>query len=97
MSNVENEYHELIEKSTSPFLETIKLEDGYFFALSYHQKRMDKTRKHFYPDAPPLSLPQALMQLDNIPKKGLYRVRVIYQEEISTIEFLPMRCDLSIL
>ena len=79
----------LSKKSTSPFLETIKLEDGYFFALSYHQKRMDRTREHFYPDAPPLSLPQALMRLDNIPKKGLYRVRVIYEEEISTIEFLP--------
>lgn len=79
----------LSKKSTSPFLETIKLEDGYFFALSYHQKRIDRTRSHFYRDASFLSLPQALMRLDNIPQKGLYRVRVIYGETISEIEFVP--------
>lgn len=79
----------LSKKSTSLFLETIKLEAGFFSALSYHQTRMDQTRAAFFENAAPLSLPLALMKAGSIPPKGLYRVRVIYGEQIESIEFIP--------
>ncbi|HIW07657.1 MAG TPA: aminotransferase class IV [Candidatus Ignatzschineria merdigallinarum] len=79
----------LLKKSTSPFLETIKLEGGFFSALAFHQTRMDKTRAAFFDNPEALSLPLALMKAGSIPPKGLYRVRVIYSEIIESIEFIP--------
>lgn len=79
----------LSKKSISPFLETIKLEGGFFSALSFHQARMDETRAAFFDNPAPLSLPLALMKTGSIPPKGLYRVRVIYSETIESIEFIP--------
>src|SRR5699024_11510370 len=79
----------LVKKSISPFLETIKLEGGSFSALAFHQTRMDETRAAFFDNPEALSLPLALMKADSIPPKGLYRVRVIYSEIIESIEFIP--------
>ncbi len=79
----------LSKKSISPFLETIKLEGGFFSALSFHQARMDETRAAFFDHPEALSLPLALMKAGSIPPKGLYRVRVIYRETIESIEFIP--------
>lgn len=79
----------LSKKSISPFLETIKLEGGFFSALSYHQTRMDETRAAFYDKPESLSLPLALMRTGSIPPKGLYKTRVIYTDKIESIEFIP--------
>lgn len=79
----------LSKKSISPFLETIKLEGGFFSALSYHQTRMDETRAAFYDNPESLSLPLALMRTGSIPPKGLYKTRVIYTDKIESIEFFP--------
>lgn len=79
----------LLKKSISPFLETIKLEGGFFSALAFHQTRMDETRAAFFDNPEALSLPLALMKAGSIPPKGLYRVRVIYSETIESIEFIP--------
>lgn len=79
----------LSKKFTSPFLETIKLENGFFSALSFHQARMDETRAAFFDTPEPLSLPLALMKTGSIPPKGLYRTRVVYSDKIESIEFIP--------
>lgn len=79
----------LSKKFTFLFLETIKLENGFFSALSFHQARMDATRAAFFDDPEPLSLPLALMKAGSIPPKGLYRTRVIYSDKIESIEFIP--------
>ena len=79
----------LSKKSISPFLETIKLDGGFFSSLAFHQTRMDETRAAFWENPAPLSLPLALMKSGSIPPKGLYRVRVIYHENIESIEFVP--------
>ncbi len=79
----------LLKKSTSPFVETIKLEGGFFSSLAYHQTRMDETRAAFIENPEPLSLPLALMKAGSIPPKGLYRVRVIYFDTIESVEFIP--------
>ena len=79
----------LSKKSISPFLETIKLDGGFFSALAYHQTRMDETRAAFYDNPEALSLPLALMKTGSIPPKGLYKTRIIYTDTIESIEFIP--------
>lgn len=70
------------------FLESIRLEDGVFPFLSYHQNRFDRTRKIFCPMeksillAEVLSVPQAY-------KQGLYKVRVEYSFDIVDVSYIP--------
>jgi 4-amino-4-deoxychorismate lyase len=56
------------------FLETIRLNDGELFYLSYHQKRVENVFQAFSLECC-VSLRNYLKEL---PKKGLYRVRVVY-------------------
>jgi len=75
-------------KTPSPFLETIRLENGKFHFLSYHQQRLDWTRRYFYPDAPSLNL---AMNLSVSPEQrnGLYKVSITYDTVIRDIKFHP--------
>lgn len=68
------------------FLETVKTEDGQIFNLSFHQARFAKTQKAFF------GIEHNLLRLSNVinaPKKGLYRCRILYDERIQTIEYIP--------
>lgn len=71
----------------SLLLETIKLENGKLINLNYHNQRFNRARKEI------LSLPEKdLADLIQIPEKfseGTYRCRVVYQEKIEKIEFIP--------
>lgn len=75
-------------ESEASFLETIRLEDGKFPFLSYHQNRFDRTRQHFCIDEAPLSLADHL-EIPPEYKIGLYKVRVIYQCEIEDVSCQP--------
>ena len=66
-------------------LETIKCEDGIIFNLSYHQKRLNQSLKELYPSNKTIDLKSAI----NPPKNGLYRCRIIYAENIQSIEYIP--------
>ena len=70
------------------FLETICIENGLLKNLPYHQKRVNETFVSFYPDRVPIDLSEALSK-QNIPSAGIYRLRVIYEEQIISIEFIP--------
>ncbi len=63
-------------------LETIKCLDGEPYHLAYHQNRVNYSRKILNYHSP-------LTLKLNPPKKGLYRCRIIYNEEIIKIEYLP--------
>ena len=68
------------------FLETVKIEDGQIFNLSCHQARFAKTRKDFF------GIEHNLLRLSNAinaPEKGLYRCRILYDERIQNIEYIP--------
>jgi 4-amino-4-deoxychorismate lyase len=68
------------------FLETVKIEDGQIFNLSFHQARFVKTQKAFF------GIKHNLLRLSdviNAPKKGLYRCRILYDERIQTVEYIP--------
>ena len=70
------------------FLETICIENGLLKNLPYHQKRVNETFESIYPDQLPFDLSEALSK-QNIPSSGIYRLRVIYEEQIKSIEFIP--------
>lgn len=75
-------------KTPSLFLETIRLENGKFHFLSYHQQRLDRTRRIFYPDAPSLNL-AANLSIPREYRNGLYKVSITYDKVIRDIKFQP--------
>jgi 4-amino-4-deoxychorismate lyase len=72
----------------SRFIESIKLENGQFFLLPLHEKRMNQTRRIC------LGLEQAI-SLDFLPLLGenypigLFKCRIVYAATIEKIEILP--------
>ena len=70
------------------FLETICLENGLLKNLPYHQKRVQDTFESFYPELIAFNLVDVFTQ-QAIPTHGIYRARVIYEEQIKSIEFIP--------
>ncbi|HOG35768.1 MAG TPA: aminotransferase class IV [Paludibacteraceae bacterium] len=69
------------------FTEAIKYKDGKFYNLSYHQLRMDKTSEHFGLNK--INLAKNIEKVPSPDKKGFYKCRVLYVNEIESIEFLP--------
>lgn len=66
-------------------IETIKVTNGNYLHLDYHQWRIDWSRKKlFFQKKLKLELPPP-------PKKGDFRCRVIYSENIEKIEFIPQK------
>lgn len=68
-------------------LETIKLEDGKLVHADYHNRRFNKARKELF------NLPeQDLTNLIQVPEScqsGIFRCRVLYQQAIEKVEFIP--------
>jgi 4-amino-4-deoxychorismate lyase len=70
------------------FLETICIENGQFKNLPYHQNRVNETFQSFYPECNAVDLVEKISSQE-IPTDGIYRARVIYEEQIRSIEFIP--------
>lgn len=68
------------------YLESIKLLDGRFYRLDLHQQRMNLVKDMFYPNFEAIDL-QEYLHKSNYPLKGLYKCRIIYAQEIFSIEF----------
>lgn len=78
----------LLIKSMSLLLESIKLIDGEFRNLFYHERRMNRSLKflcgvqeHFY-------LEEFLKKLDS-PRQGLFKCRITYDDFSRDVEFIP--------
>lgn len=69
------------------FLETICIENGYPKNLFYHQKRVNETFECFFQGMNPLML-ESIFEKADLPKQGIYRCRIIYDEEIQSLEFI---------
>ncbi len=66
-------------------LETIKIEEGKVCNLAYHQARCTQSRKDLYSS-------QNTLCLDTIikpPPVGVWRCRILYNQEIQHIEYIP--------
>lgn len=69
------------------FIESIKYKDGIFYNLPYHQTRMNKTQKQFgYGE---INLIKYLEKVTSPGQQGVYKCRVLYAENIGSIEFVP--------
>lgn len=69
-------------------VESIKLKDGNFLNLEYHQNRMNRSMVEWYPEAAVIPLASAI----SVPAdcaSGVYKVRVLYRETIEKIEITP--------
>jgi len=74
---------------TAPLLlETIRIEDGEVHNLIYHQRRMDQSRAALFPHASTLNLAD---HLDIPQERGCFRCRVLYAEDIVSIQYLPYK------
>jgi 4-amino-4-deoxychorismate lyase len=70
------------------FIETIKWHDGQFYNMNYHQQRMDGTIQSFFAISRSMRLIDHLAN-SKVPKQGLFKCRVIYDDVIRSIEFVP--------
>ena len=66
-------------------LESIRLIDGEFPLLPFHQERVDRSFKKFFPKASPPKL-RMLLEQRGYPDLGLYKVRVLYQLDNASVE-----------
>lgn len=73
--------------NTPLFSEAIKLKDGVIYNLSYHQSRVNRTLKHFFDSQ--IDLDFVCESIPSDKKTGLYKVRVVYDKQVRTIEYIP--------
>jgi len=71
--------------STPLLLETIRIEDGEIHNLSYHQDRCTKSRRILFHSSDVLDLSSIIVA----PKVGLFRCRILYGENLHSIEYMP--------
>ncbi len=70
------------------FIETIKLLDGQFAHLDYHQHRMDQTIRKFFGQQNAIHLKEYLAR-QSFLRQGLFKCRIVYDKTIFSVEFLP--------
>ena len=72
------------------FVETIKIKDGKAQSLAYHQARMERTVRHFFPELGRTSMPPLKELLNPKDCMNLYKARVVYGEHgVETVEYAP--------
>jgi 4-amino-4-deoxychorismate lyase len=73
----------------SRFVESIKYLNGIHFNLEYHQARLNRTCRHFYPEAMGIDLSEALASPSVPADDQLYKCRVLYADKILDIVYEP--------
>jgi 4-amino-4-deoxychorismate lyase len=69
-------------------IETIRVNQGKFVDLNYHQKRLSRSRKDLFSRDDEIKLSE-IIQIPENPGRGVYKCRVIYAGEIISVEFIP--------
>ena len=70
------------------FVESIKLKDGVFYRLKWHQERVNKAFAICYPTEEPINLVENLFQTV-FPQEGMYKFRIVYDIYVQLLEFVP--------
>lgn len=70
------------------FIESIRLENGKYSNLPLHQQRINRTFQHHFPGTPAYDLSHILPQIDI---NGLFKVRVVYDKDVTDIEYAEYR------
>lgn len=72
------------------FVETIKMKNGEVLNLTYHQKRLERTIAHFFPELNSTAIPRLETLIDFPAYKGVFKIRVLYGNKgIEHIECAP--------
>lgn len=72
----------------SLLIESIKLQDGEFFNLFYHEQRMKRSLRMLCGLEDNLDL-EAFLKSVQFPTKGLHKCRLVYDEKSREVEFIP--------
>jgi 4-amino-4-deoxychorismate lyase len=72
----------------SRLIESIRLENGRFHRLQYHQARMNRAFSELYQATNSITLSDYLLKTQH-PKIGLLKCRVLYDMNIQSVEFIP--------
>jgi 4-amino-4-deoxychorismate lyase len=72
----------------SRLIESIKLIDGKFCNLFYHEQRMLRSFQDLFGLEDDFHLEKFLTELD-IPQKGLFKCRIVYDDVKMDVEFVP--------
>lgn len=70
------------------FIETIRLENGQFGDLSYHEARMNRAITEVLGLRYSVNL-EAILAMESFPSTGLHKVRLVYSSEVHAIEITP--------
>ena len=70
----------------SLLIETIKLLDGKFYNLPYHEQRMTRSLVSLFNRTKPVIL-EKLLHDTSFPSQGLYKCRVLYDDDTTEIEY----------
>jgi len=73
--------------STNLLLESIKIDEGTVYNLSYHQDRCDSSRKSLFKSDTPLQLASIIKP----PPQGLYKCRILYADRLHSVEYIPYK------
>jgi len=69
-------------------VETVKLKDGVFENIDMHNERFNNSRKALFEVKDSIDLNE-ILKSQEYNKSGLYKCRIIYNEEIIKVEFVP--------
>lgn len=73
----------------SRLIESIRLENGVFHNLFYHEERMNRAfRSLFGSEETSFNLEEFLLRMP-FPKIGLYKCRLVYDDKQREVEFIP--------
>ena len=70
------------------FVESIKLKDGVFCRLKFHQQRVNKAFDALFPEEEPIRVFERLNEYA-IPGEGTYKCRIVYDSDVLSVEFAP--------
>lgn len=70
------------------FIESIKLLDGVFFRLDFHQERINGIFNQFFPGKDKILLTE-LIKNQVYPENGLFKMRILFDSNVSQIEPVP--------
>ncbi len=69
-------------------IESIRLDQGNFYRLHYHQQRVDRSIQELFQTKSTINLFD-IVQQHNFPKTGLFKCRVVYTTKVECVEFVP--------
>lgn len=72
----------------SLLIESIRLNDGQFHNLSYHEQRMARALRLLFDNDEPVMLAEFL-RTSSFPRTGLHKCRVIYDARSRQVEYVP--------